>query len=130
MKSVIRVNEQLIFPGVIPVGGDRWMGEVALGNMTQYKICVINFGSWLVIAINERGCYEFDSFAHWTYTMEKLRIGESDAKNVSDFINDQLRHQFYPADPPSPRQGYYYPRFTAAQDGGLTVARETAKQDN
>jgi hypothetical protein len=68
--------------------------QLALGNMTQYEVLVHTVGEWIVVAVLERGAYEFDGYAHWAYVMEKVGIKfEADARNLADFINDQLWHR-------------------------------------
>lgn len=81
----IRPDQEHTFP---PIDGRC---TVALGNMTQYEVYVRAVGEWLIVAVLERGAYEFEGYAHWEYVMEKMGIKfEADAKNLADFINDQL----------------------------------------
>lgn len=99
-----RPNSKGIFPNVLKES-NLFRGEVALGNYTQYRICLAWIGSWLFVGILERGAYEFDGYVHWGYAMEKLGLkNEADARNVADFINDQIH-----ANDPPERQGTYDP---------------------
>ena len=88
-------------------------GEVALGNGTQYRFRMFWHGEWLVVAILEKGAYEFDGYVHWAYAMEKLGLKfEGDAQNVADFINDQFQNK-----EPRERQGSYDIRFCSDGQG-------------
>lgn len=90
MKT-LRPNMKGFFPCPIETLGSKWIGQVALGNMTQYEICLCWFGEFIVVAIMDRGAYRFDSYVHWQYAKEHLGLmSENDAQNVADFINDQL----------------------------------------
>ncbi len=78
-------------------------GNVALGNMTMYKIATTMLrNGYLFIAIENKGCYEFEHFAHANYVQDKLRLMEGDAGNIADFINDQ-----FPNREMTERQGRY-----------------------
>lgn len=96
----IRPNKAGIFPYVLNDNG--WIfRNVALGNMTQYKILVAQNYNGVIIGVEGRGLYEFGGFAHQGYVKEKLGLKhDSDAANVADFINDQLQNG-------SQRQGTY-----------------------
>lgn len=105
----IRPNKDGFFPPVIGPLEQIWIGRVALGNMTEYEICLTYLGRRLVVSIMGRGAYSFDSFVHWSYAHEYLGIGVADAKNVCDFINSQLQDLGFSI-PPFKSQGeYHYP---------------------
>ena len=80
--------------------GKRWgfcvthkpfYGDIALGNGTQWKIAAFFVPlAKMFIGVETRGCYTFCGFVHYSYAMEKLNIGEPDARNLSDWINCQL----------------------------------------
>lgn len=78
-----------ISKGVFPSVKDG-IHEVALGNMSQFRIAVMRSAPHLFIGIEGKGCYTFGPFiAHPAYVQEKLKIMEGDANNVADFINSQ-----------------------------------------
>jgi hypothetical protein len=84
--------------------GAPFRGQVALGNMTQYKMTLWHCEDGLVIAIDERGAYSFNSYSHWAYVQDKLGLKyEGDARNIADLINDQFREL-------CDRQGEYNPQ--------------------
>lgn len=105
--KVIRPTKLGVFP-YLPDG----VHNVALSNATQYRIAItstphpLGLGSGKFIAVESKGAYEFQSFAHWTYTLEKLRLApfDGDARNLSDFINCQLGIPFSTT---LPSQGSY-----------------------
>lgn len=74
-------------PNMIP-----FYGSVALGNVTQWKVGMFWINDYrLFFAIEGKGAYTFEGFVHYSYVMEKLGVkGESDARNIADFINGQL----------------------------------------
>lgn len=102
--QAVRPNSNGVFPNLLR-DTNLFRGEVALANHTQYRICLAQIGSWVFVGILERGAYEFDGYAHWGYVMEKLGLkSEADARNVADFINDQIL-----TNEPAKRQGTYEP---------------------
>lgn len=64
--------------------------DLVLGNATQYKAHMFWSSKRLVVAIEGRGCYTFEHYAHWTYVQDKLDLLDGDAMNIADFINVQL----------------------------------------
>jgi len=67
-------------------------GDVSLGNGSQYRISIFNIPdkTGIVFGIENKGCYTFSRYVHWTYAHEKLNLHKEDAKNIADFINAQL----------------------------------------
>ena len=63
---------------------------VSLGNYTAFKVFMTRVDSdKLFVGVELKGCYAFNGWAHWEYVKEKLLLGESDARNMADFINAQ-----------------------------------------
>jgi hypothetical protein len=77
--------------------------DVALGNGSHFCVYLIRQEDRLHLGLEGAGAYRFDMSQHFTYVMEKLRLGEGDARNMADFIADQLQVQ-------TERQGSYEPR--------------------
>jgi hypothetical protein len=101
----IRPNKQGGFPDISMKEGLPFYGDISLGNWTQYKVAMFETDSdGLFVGIEGRGCYTFAHQVHWQYVSEKLKIGEADARNVADLINDQF------ADDAAQRQGRYEER--------------------
>lgn len=63
--------------------------QVALGNMTSFEVAVLQHGDGVVIGVIGKGCYTFSGYASSGYVSEKMKLGEGDAGNLADFINDQ-----------------------------------------
>lgn len=92
MNEPVRPNKAGKFPNVIHNAseGEHTLTQVALGNMTQYRLLVAVTRRGVFIAIEGIGAYEFQGFAHKGYVADKLNIKhEGDAANLADFINDQ-----------------------------------------
>lgn len=107
MSQPIRPNSQGFFPDVFQTARAHFSGEVALGNGTQYRIRMFWHMEWLVVAVLEKGAYEFDGYVHPNYLMEKLNLRYmGDAENLADFINDQFQNK-----DPKRRNGSYDIRF-------------------
>jgi len=107
--NAVRPNKEGIFPDVF-WGTQVFRGDVALGNSTQYRICVAKIGRWFFVGVMERGAYEFDGYVHWSYAKDKLGLKhDGDARNVADFINDQIFFGGAGGDLPFERQGKYDP---------------------
>ena len=106
MKAEEQITVRPFPDGTFPHVGQPFYGDVALGNGTRWRIGLSMHGRRLLVSIEGRGSYGFDSFVAAIYASEKLGIGRSDAENVSDFINDQLG-----AD--GRRQGSYDPGLTS-----------------
>lgn len=90
MNTIERPNKQFKFKQR-PLG-HFWVGEVALGNMTQYNIWTYKSSHGeIFVAIQGRGAYRFFGFVYAGYSQAKLGLSyESDAAAVADFINDQM----------------------------------------
>jgi hypothetical protein len=87
---------------------DTGIHTVALGNMTSFQVMVVHRDEDIGIGIVGVGCHTFSNFVSKGYVMEKLKLGDGDAGNVADFINDQLYVQLMD------RQGRYdYPDLLA-----------------
>lgn len=66
-------------------------GQIDLGNFTQFTIGMFStLEGRIFIGVEGHGAYTFAHFVHWSYAVEKLKLLESDARNLSDFINAQL----------------------------------------
>jgi hypothetical protein len=94
-NNVIRPKLNGVFP-ILPDG----LHNVALGNGTQYEVCIIRTERGIVFGILGRGCYEFDRGSHdVSYVIEKMnirRIFIGDAMNFSDLITSQFTQVFTP----------------------------------
>jgi hypothetical protein len=75
--------------------------DLALGNGSAYEVGVLRSPRGLYVGVGGYGFYGFDMPVDWTYVAEKLRLREGDARNVADFIADQLC-------PSAERQGCYH----------------------
>jgi hypothetical protein len=76
--------------------------DLALGNMTQYRVLVHRGLLYEVfIAIEGKGAYPFGHRVHADYATQKLNLLPGDGANMADFINDQLGVD-------AERQGHYY----------------------
>ena len=67
-------------------------GSVALGNMTQFNVSlarVPNRSGWFAVGVEGHGFYIFNSWIHYAYAMEKLKLLNGDAMNLCDFLNTQ-----------------------------------------
>jgi hypothetical protein len=91
--------------GTWPWLGESFFGEVALGNMTQFKIGIHRTDHGYLVSVCEHGAYEFSGFAHWSYVNEKLGVLDGDARNIADLINAQLVLA------EGKKQGIYEPQF-------------------
>jgi len=88
MSTVIRPTTKGQFPKL-----RTGVYDVALGNMTQFRIAVIQRKHGVMVGIIGKGCYEFTMAPHWTYISEKLGIHmafKGDAMNLADFIACQM----------------------------------------
>ena len=70
-------------------------GEVSLATATQFTIGMffIEHGvsaGRIFVGIEGHGAYTFSARTHANYVAEKLRLGETDAKSVADFITGQF----------------------------------------
>jgi hypothetical protein len=104
MNEPIRPNKAGKFPFLLfnASEGEHIISQVALGNMTQYRILTAKLKRGVFIAIEGVGAYEFQGFAHKGYVQDKLNIKHAgDAENIADFINDQMGTGTYE------RQGEY-----------------------
>ena len=78
-----------------PVESYPFYGRVSLANATEFTIgCFMvekgRDAGRLFLAIEYKGCYTFDAGTFPSYVMEKLGVGEADAKPLADFINGQF----------------------------------------
>lgn len=64
--------------------------ELALGNMTMFRVGVIWVGDGVHISVEGRGAYTFSVRADAGYVQHKLCVLPGDATHLADFINDQL----------------------------------------
>jgi hypothetical protein len=87
--KLFRPTSSGVFPRVLNDGAR--VADVALGNMTQFTFGLIRTEHGIFVAIEGKGSYQFSTFVHYGYVMEKLNLKyESDAQAVADFINDQI----------------------------------------
>ena len=107
-----RPTRQGHFPQVIQEG--KFYGEIALGNGTQFNCAMMKTEKGIVVSVLDHGAYIFSGYVHFSYAMEKLRLLEGDAKNVSDLINDQFAFGTT-----RPRQGKYLQQFCADEKSHL-----------
>lgn len=100
----IRPNKQGIFPAI----RRGQVQSVALGNGTQYGIAVLTTPGGLFVAVESKGAYSFYFPPDPEYLMSKMPglDNESDAKNLTDFIVDQMGFTAMRA-----RRGHYYDQF-------------------
>lgn len=96
--------------------GQRWpklmlpfMGEIALGNMTQFRFAIladpINGG--VFVAVEGKGAYGFPFGVMADYVEEKLDVLDADAANIADLINAQSNDPRWAM----PEQGRYESAF-------------------
>lgn len=95
MSNVIRPKLNGVFP-ILPDG----LHNVALGNGTQYEVCVTRTERGIVFGIIGKGCYEFNRGGHdYGYIIDKMGIDPRykwDAMNFSDLITSQFAREFTP----------------------------------
>ena len=94
-NNVIRPKLNGVFP-ILPDG----LHNVALGNGTQYEVCITRTERGIVFGIIGKGCYEFDRGGHdVSYVIEKMGIipmFKGDAMSFSDLITSQFTQDFTP----------------------------------
>lgn len=95
MSNVIRPK----LNGVFPILHDG-LHNVALGNGTQYEVCITRTERGIVFGIIGKGCDEFNRGGHdVSYVIEKMGIipmFKGDAMNFSDLITSQFTQNFEP----------------------------------
>ena len=95
MSNVIRPKLNGVFP-ILPDG----LHIVALGNGTQYEVCITRTERGIVFGIIGNGCYTFGFGGHhYGYIIEKMGISpmfKGDAMNFSDLITSQFTQSFEP----------------------------------
>ena len=95
MSNVIRPKLNGVFP-ILPDG----LHNVALGNGTQYEVCVTRTERGIVFGIIGKGCYEFNRGGHdYGYIIDKMGINpayKGDVMNFSDLITSQFTQSFEP----------------------------------
>lgn len=88
---VLRPNQKGRWQRVVDQGNRGGLFNVALGNMTQYRVGLMVTKNGVFVAVEGKGAYEFCFYADWRYVSGKLNIEfEGDAQNLADFINCQL----------------------------------------
>lgn len=69
-----------------------WHGDLALGNMSQYEVflALLPGGEEFLFGLVGYGCYKFSTnqYKKAHYVESKLDITQSDAENLSDFMNE------------------------------------------
>lgn len=63
---------------------------VALGNASQFEVCLFRTRMGLVVGIIGKGCYKFNIRPDAGYIEEKLKVRDGDAMNMADFVQCQL----------------------------------------
>lgn len=95
MSNVIRPKLNGVFP-ILPDG----LHNVALGNGTQYEVCITRTERGIVFGIIGKGCYRFGCGGHHIeHIIEKMGINpayKGDAMNFSDLITSQFTQSFEP----------------------------------
>lgn len=81
---------------------EPFYGRIELGNITALNVGMFKTADGIFVGIEGFGAYIFHSWVHYSYAMEKLKLGEADARNFSDFLNIQL------GDTSKSFQGRYY----------------------
>lgn len=73
--------------------------DVALGNMTQYRIVIARQDPILFVGIVGKRCYEFTHQPHYGYVIEKLGLLNGDAMAIADFIGCQINPESWTPSP-------------------------------
>ena len=94
-SNVIRPN----INGVFPILRDG-LHNVAMGNGTQYEVCITRTERGIVFGIIGKGCYTFGFGGHHCeYIIDKMGINPhytSCARNTTDRIPSQFTQDFTP----------------------------------
>lgn len=89
---LVHQNTQLLDD--LKVTSQPFYGEIALGNVSMFKVGMFFTSTKLFIGIEGHSAYIFDSVfgavVDAGYVAEKLDLMLSDAKNIADLINAQL----------------------------------------
>lgn len=83
-KPVVRPSTNGVFPRV--EGG----ASLNLGNGTVMEVCVIRRNDGLTVGVLGHGCEVFTTPPAWTLVSCRFRCSVGDARNLTDFISDQL----------------------------------------
>ena len=93
---LVRQNSQLLDD--LKVNSQPFYGEIALGNVTMFKVGMFFSGTKLFIGIEGASAWAFESvwgaIVDGDYVAKQLDIRLSDAYNIADLINAQLGDNF------------------------------------
>lgn len=94
---------QIKWPRIVEELNKFYFNYIDLANVTMYRMGMRKLYNGLFVAIERKGAFLFadNQKLHKDYVGEKLNLYGSDAANIADFLNTQLRIE-------SPNQGEYY----------------------